>query len=92
MFFMLFIIRAGTQILADYPRLYWKRDSTPGTDWFCFQIPVPKGWVWTVQGRFRIDPRMAEYSGVRHSIGLARWWHLKASPGYLRRATPRHAK
>ena len=32
MFFMLFIIRSGIQILADHPRLYWKRDSTPGTD------------------------------------------------------------
>lgn len=32
MFFMLFIIRAGIQILADHPRLYWKRDLTPGTD------------------------------------------------------------
>ena len=47
MFFMLFIIRAGIQILADHPRLYWKRDCTPGTDWFRFQNPVPKGRVWT---------------------------------------------
>jgi len=30
MFFMLFIIRAGIQILADHPRLYWKR-SRPRT-------------------------------------------------------------
>ena len=47
MFFMLFIIRAGIQILADHPRLYWTRDCTPGTDWFRFQRPVPKGRVWT---------------------------------------------
>lgn len=43
MFFMLFIILAGIQILADHPRLYWRRDCTPGTDWFRFQKPVPKG-------------------------------------------------
>ena len=36
-FFMAFIIRAGVQILADHPRLYWKRDCTPGTEWFRFQ-------------------------------------------------------
>jgi sulfoxide reductase catalytic subunit YedY len=47
MFFMLFIMRAGLQILADHPRLYWGRDCTPGTDWFRFQVPVPKGRVWT---------------------------------------------
>ncbi len=29
MFFMLFIIRAGIQILADHPRLYWKRTARP---------------------------------------------------------------
>ncbi|RUX98034.1 MULTISPECIES: hypothetical protein [unclassified Mesorhizobium] len=32
MFFMLFIMRAGLQILADHPRLYWGRDCTPGND------------------------------------------------------------
>ena len=34
LFFMAFIIRAGVQILADHPRLYWKRDCTPGSEWF----------------------------------------------------------
>jgi hypothetical protein len=43
MFFMLFIMRAGLQILADHPRLYWGRDCTPGTDWFRFQVPGQKG-------------------------------------------------
>nr|MBA3896980.1 oxidoreductase [Sphingomonadaceae bacterium] len=43
MIFMMFIIRAGIQILADHPRLYWKRDCTPGTDWFRFPRSVPEG-------------------------------------------------
>jgi len=43
--FMAFIIRAGIQILADHPRLYWKRDCTPGTDWFRFQKAVPNGRI-----------------------------------------------
>jgi methionine sulfoxide reductase catalytic subunit len=34
LFFMIFIIRAGVQILSDHPRLYWTRHSTPGRDWF----------------------------------------------------------
>ena len=37
MFFMLFIMRAGLQILADHPRLYWGRDCTPGTR----LVPLP---------------------------------------------------
>jgi methionine sulfoxide reductase catalytic subunit len=32
-FFMMFVIRAGIQILADHPRLYSRRDCTPGTEW-----------------------------------------------------------
>ena len=43
MFFMMFIIRAGIQILADHPRLYWKRDCTPGTEWFRFQHAGSEG-------------------------------------------------
>jgi sulfoxide reductase catalytic subunit YedY len=39
LFFMLFIIRAGVQILSDHPRLYWTRHSTPGRDWFRIQKP-----------------------------------------------------
>src|SRR5512141_3426718 len=36
LFLMTFIVRAGVQILADHPRLYWQRDCTPGTEWFRF--------------------------------------------------------
>src|SRR5215471_13983811 len=49
--FMLFIIRAGIQILADHPRLQTDAGSKPGREWL--RLP-----------------------GIRHSIGLARWWHF----------------
>jgi hypothetical protein len=42
MLFMMFIIRAGIQILADHPRLYWNRDCTPGTEWFASKSPSPR--------------------------------------------------
>ena len=79
MFFMLFIIRAGIQILADHPRLYWKRDCTPGTDWFRFQVPVPKGRVWTSKDDSVTIPAWLGLPGVRHSLGLARWWHFSVN-------------
>ena len=79
MFFMLFIIRAGIQILADHPRLYWKRDCTPGTDWFRFQRPVPKDRVWTSKDDSVSVPAWLGLPGVRHSIGLARWWHFSVN-------------
>jgi len=76
MFFMLFIIRAGLQILADHPRLYWRRDCTPGSDWFRFQKPVPQGRIWTSKDDSVSLPSWLGIPGVRHSIGLARWWHF----------------
>ena len=76
MLFMMFIIRAGIQILADHPRLYWNRDCTPGTEWFRFQHPVPEGRIWTSKDDSVTLPRWLGIPGVRHSIGLARWWHF----------------
>ena len=75
-FIMMFIIRAGIQILADHPRLYWRRDCTPGTDWFRFQREVPKDRVWTSKDDSVTIPKWLGIPGVRHSIGLARWWHF----------------
>lgn len=74
--FMIFIIRSGIQILADHPRLYWTRHSTPGREWFRFQKPVPADPLWTAKQDSVSLPRHLGLPGLRHSIGLARWWHL----------------
>ncbi len=76
LFFMIFIIRAGVQILSDHPRLYWTRHSTPGRDWFRIQRPVPEDPLWTAKQDSISLPRQVGLPGLRHSIGLARWWHL----------------
>ena len=76
LFFMLFILRSGLQILSDHPRLYWTRHSTPGRDWFRIQKPVPDEPLWTAKQDSISLPRQVGLPGIRHSIGLARWWHL----------------
>ena len=76
LFFMMFIIRAGVQILADHPRLYCRRDCTPGTDLFRFQKPVPTDRVWTSKDDSVTIPGWLGIPGIRHSIGLSRWWHF----------------
>ena len=75
-FLMMFIIRAGIQILADHPRLYWTRHCTPGKDWFRIQKPVPDDPLWTAKQDSITLPKQVGLPGLRHSIGLARWWHL----------------
>jgi sulfoxide reductase catalytic subunit YedY len=76
MLFMTFIIRAGIQILADHPRLYWNRDCTPGTEWFRFQHPVPQHQIWTAKDDAVTLPSWLGIPGLRHTIGLARWWQF----------------
>jgi sulfoxide reductase catalytic subunit YedY len=75
-FLMIFIIRSGLQILTDHPRLYWTRHSTPGRDWFRIQNPVPAEPLWTAKQDSISLPGQIGLPGIRHSIGLARWWHL----------------
>lgn len=76
LFFLMFIIRAGLQILADHPRLYWTRHSTPGREWFRMQRRVPDAPLWTAKQDSITLPKHLGLPGIRHSIGLARWWHL----------------
>jgi len=82
--FMMFIIRAGLQILADHPRLYVNSGSRPGTEWLRLRDPVPTDRmdsnkaheVWTAKDDSVALPKWLGLPGLRHSIGLARWWHL----------------
>ena len=73
---MIFIIRSGITIIADHPRFYWTRHSTPGKEWFRIQNPVPPDPLYTAKQDSITVPDGVGLPGRRHSIGLARWWHL----------------
>src|SRR5215470_4523666 len=82
--FMLFIIRAGIQILADHPRLQTDAGSEPGREWVRLRGPVPRDRMvqepaeraWTAKDDAVTLPGWLGLPGLRHSIGLARWWHF----------------
>jgi len=82
--FMLFIIRAGIQILADHPRLQTDAGSKPGREWLRLRGPVPADRMaqepperaWTAKDDAVTLPAWLGIPGIRHSIGLARWWHF----------------
>ncbi|MFV0495852.1 molybdopterin-dependent oxidoreductase [Mycobacterium sp.] len=83
LFLMMYIIRSGIQILCDHPRLYFSRNSTPGKDeWLRVGPPVPEGY-WTANDDTVALPPQFGLPGFRHSIGLARWWHLGADVLWL---------
>lgn len=77
------IIRSGLTIIADHPRFYWTRHSTPGRDWFRVQKPVPADPLWTAKQDSITLPDGVGLPGRRHSIGLARWWHLGVNTLWL---------
>ncbi len=83
LFLMAFILRSGLQIFADHPRLYWTRHSTPGRDWLRAQKPVPTDPLWTAKQDSISLPGQVGLPGLRHSIGLARWWHLGVNTLWL---------
>ena len=83
LFFMLFMIRSGLQILADHPRLYLDGNCTPGRDWFRLRGPVPRDQVWTAKQDSVTLPKWLGLPGIRHSIGLARWWHFSLDTLWL---------
>lgn len=89
--FMIFIIRSGIQILAEHPRLQFDAGSTPGKEWLRLRGPVPPDRMaqepaaraWTSMDDAVGLPRWLGLPGLRHSIGLARWWHLSADMLWL---------
>jgi len=83
LFLMLFMIRSGLQILADHPRLYLDGNCTPGRDWFRLRGPVPRDQVWTAKQDSVTLPKWLGLPGIRHSIGLARWWHFSLDTLWL---------
>jgi DMSO/TMAO reductase YedYZ molybdopterin-dependent catalytic subunit/thiosulfate reductase cytochrome b subunit len=82
-FFLIFIIRSGWQILADHPRLYWTRHSGPGKNWFRMQRPIPPNPLYTAKEDSITLPAGVGLPGRRHTIGLARWWHLGVDTLFL---------
>src|SRR5215471_3066375 len=84
--FMLLIIRAGIQILADHPRLNHDAGCEPGRELLRLRGPVPPDRMaqepperaWTAKDDAVTLPRWLGLPGIRHSIGLARWWHFSA--------------
>ena len=59
------------------PRLYWRRDCTPGSEWFCFQVPSGRANRTAKDDSSRCQP--ARHPGLRHTLGLSRWWHFSVN-------------
>ena len=81
--FITFLIRSGMEILATHPKLYWRDDSRPGTEWARFtRKTMPKDKLYDT-----LDEE-EDYSSIvampgHENLGLGRHWHFISVLGWI---------
>ena len=70
------LLRSGWEILASLPRLWWRNDSAPGTEWLKFtrrELPKEEGVYTSLMDERSASPILTLPG--RKNIGLGRHWH-----------------
>ncbi|WP_040162063.1 molybdopterin-dependent oxidoreductase [Mobilicoccus massiliensis] len=70
------LIRSGIEMLASLPRLWWRKDCAPGTEWLRFtrrKLPKEEGVYTSLMDEMSVSPLFALPG--RENIGLGRHWH-----------------
>jgi methionine sulfoxide reductase catalytic subunit len=77
--FIVLLIRSGIEILSALPKLYWKDDATPGTEWIKFTrkkfFPNFKERVWIALEEEESFPSWIALPGHKN-LGMGRHWHF----------------
>lgn len=76
-FCLIILARSGIQILFDHPRLYWKDNSKPGTQWARFsRKKVATDRIWTSMDDADHVNSVIALPGGFHNLGAGRNWHF----------------
>ena len=70
------LIRSGIEMLSSLPRLWWRNDCAPGSEWLKFtrrQLPKEEGVYTSLMDERSVHPTLALPG--RENIGLGRHWH-----------------
>jgi DMSO/TMAO reductase YedYZ molybdopterin-dependent catalytic subunit/thiosulfate reductase cytochrome b subunit len=74
--FLSLIIRSGIEILSAHPKLYWKDDAMPDSDWIRFsKKKLPKDELWTSRDEEESFSSWIAMPG-HQNLGLGRHWHF----------------
>lgn len=74
--FLGLLIRSGWEIIATHPRMYWRNDCGPGTEWIRFtkrKVPAEEGAYMARDDECSLSPLIALPG--RKNIGAGRHWH-----------------
>jgi sulfoxide reductase catalytic subunit YedY len=81
--FITLMMRSGIQILFSLPKLYWKDDAIPGSEWLKFtRKELPKDRLWVSLDEEEEAPRWLALPGGR-LLGLGRHWHFAVALGWI---------
>ncbi|OBK19698.1 molybdopterin-dependent oxidoreductase [Mycobacterium asiaticum] len=81
--FVTLIIRSGIEILATHPKLYWRDDSKPGTEWARFTRKVmPRDRLYDTLDEEESYHPLVALPG-RAQLGMGRHWHFFAVIGWI---------
>lgn len=70
------LLRSGWEMLSSLPRLWWRKDCAPGTEWLRFtkrRLPKEEGVYTSLMDEKSLSPLIALPG--RENIGLGRHWH-----------------
>ncbi|WP_054952204.1 molybdopterin-dependent oxidoreductase [Flaviflexus massiliensis] len=70
------LLRSGWEMLASLPRLWWRNDCAPGTEWLRFtrrKLPKEEGVYTSLMDERSLSPLIALPG--KKNIGLGRHWH-----------------
>lgn len=81
--FITFLIRSGMEILATHPKLYWRDDSRPGTEWARFtRKTMPKDKLYDTLDEEEDYSSIVSMPG-HEQLGLGRHWHFFSVIGWI---------
>lgn len=81
--FLSLLVRSGIEILGGHPKLYWRDDCSPGTEWLQLsKKKLPEREPWTAEDEIEpLSPWLALPG--RNNLGLGRHWHFWSVTGWI---------
>ncbi|WP_369205627.1 molybdopterin-dependent oxidoreductase [Streptomyces sp. PU-14G] len=81
--FLTLLIRSGIEIIATHPKLYWRNDSRPGTEWARFtRKRMPKDKLYDTLDEEESYSSIVSLPGHRQ-LGMGRHWHFVSVIGWI---------
>jgi len=74
--FVGFLVRSGLEILSAHPKLYWRDDCRPGSEWLRLsRKEMPADRLWTSADEETSFSPLIALPG-RRNLGMGRHWHF----------------